>query len=313
MKEGRCKIKLLEVFSPTYLQFFGFILLLFSSSLSASDAVPKILAVIAHPDDETYFAATVYKISHEMNGIIDVVMITNGEGGYKYSVLAEPIYHMKLTDEKIGRQNLPFIRKREALNGGKILGVRNYLFLEEKDTEYSQDPNEVLQGAWDINRIKQKLNKLIRDEHYDFIFVMLPTQITHGHHKAATILALEVVDELEENKPTVLAAQPSEKSENDFLFKGLEGFSITKTLERPIAFLDKTKKFGYNNRLDYKIIVNWVIAEHKSQGTMQLYMDRGDYENFYFFEINSSEQRKKTVDFFDNLNNLSPGKVRSPG
>jgi len=52
-----------------------------------------------------------------------------------------------LTNEKIGRQRLPFIRKNEALNGGKILGVRNYFFLEEKDNGYTKDPNEVLKGA----------------------------------------------------------------------------------------------------------------------------------------------------------------------
>ena len=29
------------------------------------------------------------------------------------------IYHMELTNESIGRQCLPFIRKSEALNGGE--------------------------------------------------------------------------------------------------------------------------------------------------------------------------------------------------
>ena len=284
MNEGNSKIRSfigIEVLYHRFFRLLAITLFLSSSYLVASDSIPKVLAVIAHSDDETSFAATLYKISHEMNGIVDVVMITNGEGGYKYSTLAEPIYHIELTDENIGRQHLPFIRKKEALNGGEILGIRNYFFLEEKDTEYTKDPNEVLQGAWDVNRIKQMLNKLIHNENYDFIFVMLPTQETHGHHKAATILALEVVNELLDNKPIVLAAKISVKNEEKFTFKGLENFPITKTLEKPVAFVDKTRKFGYNNRLDYKIVVNWVIAEHKSQGTMQLYMDRGDYENFY--------------------------------
>ena len=39
-------------------------------------------------------------------------------------------------------------------------------------------------------------------------------------------------------------------------------------------FFDKSIKFGYKNALSYKIIVNWEIAEHKSQGTMQLAMAR---------------------------------------
>ncbi len=226
-------------------------------------------------------------------------MITNGEGGYKYSTLAEPIYHKELTNEKIGRQHLPFIRKNEALNGGKILGVRNYFFLEEKDTGYTQDPNEVLQGAWDTSRIKETLNKLMDEESYDYLFVMLPTQETHGHHKAATILALEVVSNREGDRPTILAAKISEKNEDPLKFDQLNDFPITKTRGNPIAFVDKTRKFGFNDRLDYKIVVNWVIAEHKSQGTMQLYMNRGDYENFYFFELNDPEKVEKTINFFN--------------
>ncbi|MEX1012705.1 MAG: PIG-L family deacetylase [Waddliaceae bacterium] len=299
--EGNGIFTCFSITTDRIIWFFTASLLICSSYLSASESNPKILAVVAHPDDETQFAATLYKISHEMGGTVDVVMITNGEGGYKYSTLAEPIYHMKLTDEKVGRQRLPFIRKNEALNGGKILGVRNYFFLEEKDTGYTQDPSEVLQGAWNVNRIKQMLNKLILEGQYDYIFVMLPTQETHGHHKAATILALEVVKELMENKPTILAAKISEKNENEFKFNQLDDFPITKTQESPIAFVDKTKKFGFNDRLDYKIVVNWVIAEHKSQGTMQLYMNRGDYENFYFFELNSPEKIEKTIKLFNQL------------
>jgi len=80
----------------SFICFFAASLLLCFSYLSASESNPKVLAVVAHPDDETQFAATLYKISHEMGGTVDVVMITNGEGGYKYSTLAEPIYHREV-------------------------------------------------------------------------------------------------------------------------------------------------------------------------------------------------------------------------
>ena len=36
----------------------------------------KILIVTAHPDDETGFAATVYKVTKEMKGIADQCVIT---------------------------------------------------------------------------------------------------------------------------------------------------------------------------------------------------------------------------------------------
>ena len=44
---------------------------------------PKVLVITAHPDDETAMAATIYKITHELNGLVDQCVITNGEGGYK--------------------------------------------------------------------------------------------------------------------------------------------------------------------------------------------------------------------------------------
>src|ERR1051326_1544551 len=44
-------------------------------------APPKVLIVIAHPDDESAFSATVYKITHELKGTVDLLMVTNGEGG----------------------------------------------------------------------------------------------------------------------------------------------------------------------------------------------------------------------------------------
>ena len=73
-----------------------------------------------------------------------------------------------------------------------------------------------------------------------------------------------------------------------------------------LTSVDKTKKFGYNNRLDYKVPVNWFIAEHKSQGTMQLYMNRGDYEDFYYFEINNPEKVEEVIEVFDRLEKSSP-------
>ena len=65
------------------------ILLLFISiyNVYSQDSPPKILVVTAHPDDDAVFAAANYKIVHDLKGIVDIALITNGEGGYKYSTL----------------------------------------------------------------------------------------------------------------------------------------------------------------------------------------------------------------------------------
>ncbi len=35
--------------------------------------------------------------------------------------------------------------------------------------------------------------------------------------------------------------------------------------------------------------MNWLIAEHKTQGTMQLLMNRGAIERFWYFEANGGK------------------------
>jgi hypothetical protein len=49
------------------------------------------LIVVAHPDDDYYFAATVYRMAVQLHGQVDELIITNGEGGFRYSILAERI------------------------------------------------------------------------------------------------------------------------------------------------------------------------------------------------------------------------------
>ena len=106
---------------------------------AVSQDAPRALIVVAHPDDESCFAATVYEITHNLGGTVDQLVITNGEGGYRYSLLAETIYGVALTDEKTGRAALPEIRKRELLDAGRILGIANHYFLDQRDVRYTQD------------------------------------------------------------------------------------------------------------------------------------------------------------------------------
>src|SRR5688500_8309755 len=88
---------------------FGFITP--ARATSQADSSLRVLIVTAHPDDDVTFAATVYKITHDLHGLVDLALITNGEGGYKYSTLGETIYGLELTDERVGRAHLPTIRK----------------------------------------------------------------------------------------------------------------------------------------------------------------------------------------------------------
>ncbi|MBL8148715.1 MAG: PIG-L family deacetylase [Blastocatellia bacterium] len=281
-----------------------FISLLAYTSLALAQQTPKVLIVTAHPDDESAFAATVYKITHDLKGKVDIVIVTNGEGGYKYSTLAEDLYGIELTEEKIGREHLPTIRKREMMNGGRIIGLRSYYFLEQKDHRYTQDVKEVFDGIWNLDLVRNRVKDIVVQGEYDFIFTLLPTAETHGHHKGATILALEVVSSLSTaKKPIILGCTVLRKEDAEkFTFTGLEGFSLTKIKkESPLFTFDRTSRFGFNNNLNYKIIVNWLISEHKSQGATQLGVNQGDLERFWYFDINSNSGIEATQNLFKQL------------
>jgi LmbE family N-acetylglucosaminyl deacetylase len=285
------------------LTYFSLALFLAISSIAIA-AGPRILIVDAHPDDEVVYAATAYKIIHDLHGVVDLVVITNGEGGYKYSTLAEPVYGLKLTDEKIGRKNLPRIRHQELVNAGKIIGLHHIYFFDQRDNRYTLDPHEVLDSNWNIPKVKQKLNDLLVKGKYDFVFTLLPTDSTHGHHKAATILALAAINALPANipHPVVLAGDSKKKGDAPRRCFGLPEFPLTRISdEMPADSFDRLQSFGFHHVLNYKIIVNWEIAEHKSQGTSQLGMNQGDIETFYYYDMNAPEDRTKAKELFDKL------------
>lgn len=264
---------------------------------------PTALIVAAHPDDDAAFAGTVYRITHGLQGQVDLAVITDGAGGFRYATLAEPIYGLPLTDESVGRAYLPAIRKREVMAGGRIVGIRNYFFLDEPDRGYTRDADSVLRHVWDTTSVKRRLVEIMAAGAYDFVFALLPTAAQHGHHKSAAILALEAARRLPEGRrPIVLGGFPFPKDSTPANFTGLPSHPITRvTSGAPLAAFDLTQSVGYNGRLNYKIIVNWVIAEHKSQGTMQLLVNLGDAEHYWYFDANGPEGRERVRALFARL------------
>ena len=271
------------------------------------DSALKVLVVTAHPDDHAAFAGTIYKITHDLHGKVDLVVITGGEGGYKYSTLAESYYGLELSDPAMGRQYLSGIRKKEAIAGGAIVGIRNYFFFDQPDRDYTLNVDSIFRFVWDVPQVKSRLHQIMAHEKYDYVLCLLPTDGTHGAHKGATILALQSAMELPLSaRPIVLGGSDSTKGKPaSFRFTGLKGYPLTSVRGGGATFhFDKTRKFGYHDVLDYKIVVNWLIAEHKSQGTMQLLMNEGDVENFWFFDANDPAALPRTAALFDALAKL---------
>lgn len=265
---------------------------------------PRILLVTAHPDDDAAFAASTYRITHHLGGVVELAVVTDGSGGFRYATLAEPIYGLELTNETVAREYLPAIRKRELMAGGAIVGIRDYFFLEQLDHGYTQNTDTVLAAVWDTAFVRRRLADIMRRGRYDYVIGLLPFPENHAHHKSATILALDAARGLDGGaRPVVLGGFPCELTAGTPLaFDGLPGYPITRVAGgAPLARFDRRQPLGQDGRLNYHIVVNWVIAEHKSQGTMQLLMNRGDEECYWYFDLNGPGRRAATADLFERL------------
>lgn len=296
---------------------YALTLLCLAALASYAQTGPKALVVIAHPDDEGAFSGTIYKITHELKGTADIFVITNGEAGFKYSTLAESIYGLELTDEKVGRKHLPEIRRQELTNAGKIIGIRKIFFLNQVDAHYGQNEREPLDTSWNTKLVEDSLNRVLVHNKYDFVFCLPPVMGTHGGHKAASLLALRGVAKLPAaQRPVILAG--SVVSKKDTIVRRLPqlgSYAESATLSDTANFrVHLMAPIGFNGKLNYNIIKGWEIAEHKSQGTMQLFMGRqSDYEVFWYFKLNAEGGYAKAQALFEKLKNV-PYAVKSyPG
>ena len=262
---------------------------------AAASPAGKLLIVVAHPDDEYAFAATTYRLVRELGWAADQVIITDGEAGYRYSSLAEAVYGTALANERDGRAHLPSIRKEEAARAGKILGIRQHVFLDQKDSGFATDASAASTANWDRTRILDVLSLLLTRERYDAVFTLLPTAQTHGHHRAATELALEAVSRLQEaQRPAVFGVEARSRRDEPHHFTGRSEAPLTVTVSpKPYFAFDRTGSFGYHHALNYGIVANWVIAEHKSQGLFQLDSGRHELEEFWLFADGGAQAARR--------------------
>ncbi|TSJ43263.1 PIG-L family deacetylase [Mucilaginibacter corticis] len=290
-----------------------FLLMLLSTANIFAQPGQRILAVIAHPDDESIFSVTLYKLAKEQHATLDLFVITNGEAGYKYSTLAEQYYGCKLTTAADAKKRLPTIRKKELHEGGKVIGISNYYFADQSDSHYTLNEREPLDTSWQVIKVRKQLHELLLHNHYNEVFCILPEAETHGGHKAATLLALDEVAALPaDNRPLIFGAALHDKGDTARKFSALKGYSLTKTTSSlPSFVVDRTVSFSYLNRINYKIIANWELAAHKSQGATQMTMNDGDLEEFWSFNINTVNKKDEADSLFAKLNQ-SPYKTDEP-
>jgi hypothetical protein len=107
----------------------------------------------------------------------------------------------------------------------------------------------------------------------------------------AALLALEAVASLPEGeRPLILGADVRSGSDERAHFTGLPDQPLTRTVDAaPVIEFDRAATFGYRDELSYQIVVNWVIAEHKSQGLFQNDCGKHRYEEFWLFEASGRD------------------------
>jgi LmbE family N-acetylglucosaminyl deacetylase len=253
-----------------------------ASLLPHRTAWPRLLLVMAHPDDEYALAATTYRVTRELAGLADHVVITNGEGGYRYASLAQTVYGVSIAREPDGRANLSAIRRQETVNAGRILGIRRQHFLEQPDPGFAGRCADAESKQWDSTFLRRSLAAVLSEQDYDFAFTLLPRPDGHGHHRAAAELLLDAVAELPEpRRPVVLGVEAGRIGEPAPPFAGFGAYPAAGTF--PAFVFDRNARFGHEGALNYQIVANWVVAEHKSQGLFQTDCGKYDAERFWVF------------------------------
>jgi LmbE family N-acetylglucosaminyl deacetylase len=281
------------------------VILFISPSLWAQG--PKVLVVTAHPDDETGFSVTMFKITHELKGTVDMAVMTDGGGGFADSQLGAMYYGLPLTDSVTARTHLPMLRKQEILNAGKIMGVRNIYFMEQPDDLYTTDITPYISGKnWDIGYVEKRMDRLLAERGYDFIITMVPHAGQHGHHKTSVMMALRALQRYKgPNKPIIIAGSSMSANSKPSDFTMLDGYPETKLKPNSPKFtLNRAFRFKENDKVSYKIVADWVISEYKSQGAIQENgIHRTDMEIYHYYDINDASGIEKVQKLFDDLAN----------
>lgn len=263
-----------------------------------------------------------YALSRLLGAQVDLAVVTRGEGGYRAATLAEPLHGLKLTDPEVARVHLPRIREQELRAAARILGLRECFFLGQPDAGFTVDASAPAGAGWDTDFIRRRLRELLVEGRYGFVFVMLPLPDTHTHHRASALLALEVVAGLAPHeRPCVLGAsghtrrpQVAEENRQGFPIPEVEGFAYAGVPGQPLSQVrpgavfefDRTRRFGFRDRLDFNIVVDWAIAEHKTQGVMQLRQGAIELERYWYFALNSEAGLERTRALFERLAAATP-------
>ena len=277
--------------------------------------VLSVLVVIAHPDDETLFGGFIHALTYKLNASVDLVCVTNGEGGYPHSGASEPLYsNLKLSTETIGRKHLPRIRQQELLGSARIVGIRKTFFFDQRDLKSTRDIHSIFTEQWNKELVIEQFKQTIQNgngiDGYDLMVIILPNVNSHGHHTASGLLALETIRRLQQTQLMNNVTLPTVIGGSEFVLTQPPVYPADPLAQ--VAINATVFEFRFNLKwkvsssrmVDYRTILFWMAAEHKTQGGLIneiLSEDSRTYEQYYYLAINQQCDHDARLAKFQNL------------
>jgi len=268
----------------------------------------------AHPDDDTMSYGTLSKLSQEFQASVTVSFATKGEGGFQTTPdFPSDFYRMNLHNGPEARVNLAKVRRQEMLDSSNVAGYSDLYYLDEPDDIYLLDPLPYLyHGRWNATNVQLQLEQFIMKRNFDIVIIHLPTEETHAHHKAISILMLQTIDKLRRTNKDVHIKIPIilgvDFDDSRMEYNGYRNFTVTNVhFQRSSFHFDtRIKLKGGRSMVTYQDLVNLGIFCHKSQLSLwKLVNSRGPLEKYWYFSVNPmGEEFDKIKNLFERLMNV---------
>lgn len=134
----------------------------------------KVLAIYAHPDDESYCKAGALAHHVQQGDSITLICATSGQMGRR---MGKPFF--------ANRETLPFIREKELVEACEKIGITDLRLwrLQDKTLQFEEP-----------EKIADRIEKIIHELHPKIIYTFYPKFGVHPDHDAlshATVLAVK--------------------------------------------------------------------------------------------------------------------------
>jgi N-acetylglucosamine malate deacetylase 2 len=227
-----------------------------------------ILAVFAHPDDESFASGGLFRLAHSLNIKITLVCLTKGEMGNPAGVF-----------------DLEKVRSEELHNARAILGIDKLIILDYPDTHLVKTKKE-----W-----KNDILRIIERSEPDVVLTFDPSGITgHPDHVILSIELLNLIKKMK-NKPLLLWRVPDKQEKRYFKDSAAVKYANkpTHTLNYGIKTgIDKIRAiYAHKSQIHsrpFKLrILEWFLFDHSER------YNKVDLNKNYQYEIVEKSLRSK--------------------